>query len=51
MMDITKHNMLPSVGAIIGVTIGVMSKSGMFGTLMLGILFSATGYFIQNKIN
>lgn len=51
MINVAKSNLMPTIGAIIGVAIGVITKSGMYGTLILGALLSATGYYLQNKFS
>ncbi len=42
-------NSLPSIGALVGVGLGVITKAGVLGTIILGIGLSGLGYYIQNK--
>lgn len=46
-----KIDSLSSIGALIGVGIGVVNKRGICTTLFLGSLFAGIGYYIQNKIS
>jgi hypothetical protein len=46
-----KIDSLSSIGALVGVGIGVVTKRGVFTTLFLGSLFAGIGHYIQTKIN
>lgn len=45
-----KIDNLAAIGGVVGISIGVVSKAGIIGTLVYGIALSGLGYYIQNKI-
>jgi hypothetical protein len=41
---------LPSIGAILGVSVGVYNRMGFLMTLILGSAFAGAGYLISQKL-
>ena len=50
-LNIKSIDGLPSIGALLGVGVGVYNRMGWFMTIVLGSVFAGVGYLVSQKVN